>query len=319
MAPPLRHSARRLSRKPSFFLALLCFVSTACGTTGPTGKILFEDPRGTVSLQTISDQSIQASHPINLEPALIARILSGMQVQERERILQELVAGQAPAVPVFSADEIQFLAPRIAKALTTAATGEAVAFLVTSPRQGTGRLEHSVTETTAGSLYAYGLSLYVPLSQYRYVPTQTNHRRLLDTSGLSNYALLFTPTAAQRSDNFHRPTGGTSTDRYLVIDYQLLQQHRPPTGVGVAPAVPLAERVAEPVRDPVPGARMSGTPSPTEALEPRDKEIQTLKDLVIKKELELDSLRKELESTRKQLDSQKQKTTPPSKPKQPVP
>jgi predicted nucleic acid-binding Zn-ribbon protein len=64
---------------------------------------------------------------------------------------------------------------------------------------------------------------------------------------------------------------------------------------------------------------MSGTPSPTENLETRDKEIQTLKDLVIKKELELDSLRKELQSTRKQLDSQKRKATPPSKPQQAAP
>ena len=84
-------------------------------------------------------------------------------------------------------------------------------------------------------------------------------------------------------------------------------------------AAPLAERIAELVRDPVPEARLSGTPSPAETLEARDKEIQTLKDLVIKKELELDSLRKELQSTRKQLDSQKRKTMPQSKPQQAAP
>jgi capsule polysaccharide export protein KpsE/RkpR len=52
----------------------------------------------------------------------------------------------------------------------------------------------------------------------------------------------------------------------------------------------------------------------TEALAQRDAEIRTLKDLVVKKELELDTLRNELESVRKQLDSQKRKITPPSKP-----
>ena len=73
MAPSPQHSARKLSHSRSLLLALLCLVCAACGTTAPTGKILFDDPRGTVSLQTISDRSIQASHPINLDPALLAR------------------------------------------------------------------------------------------------------------------------------------------------------------------------------------------------------------------------------------------------------
>jgi hypothetical protein len=331
MAHSPQHSARGQSHRPSFFLVLLCLVSTACGTTTPTGKILSDDPRGTVSLQAIADQSIQASHPINLEPALVARLLSGMQVQERQRTLQEMLAGSSSAVPVFSTEEIQFLAPRIAKALTTAATGEAVAFLVTSPRQGTGRLEHSVTEVTAGSLYAYGLSLYVTLSQYRYAPTQTNaddlaHRRLPDSSGLSNRTLLFTPSAAQRSDSFHRPTGGPSTDRFLAIDYQLLQ-HASPSAATTVQTVPQMEHVAAPIREPLAGARPSDAPShTTETLAQRDAEIHTLKDLVITKDLELETLRKELQSVRKQLDSQttrqdnqKRKTTPPSKPQQTTP
>lgn len=330
MVPPLQHSARKRSPNPLLFLALLCLLGTACSTTARTGKTLFEDPRGTVSLQTISDQSIQASHPINLEPALIVRVLSGMQVQERQRTLQDLLGGQSSAVPVFSTEEVQFLAPRIAKALTTAATGEAVAFLVTSPRQGTGRLEHPVTETTTGSLYAYGLSLYVTLSQYRYASTQTStddlvHRRLPDSSNLSNRTLLFTPSAAQRSDNFNRPTGGKSTDKFLAIDYQLLQ-HTSPSAATTEQAAPQIERAA-PVRAPLAETSAFEAPAHTaETLAQRDAEIHTLKDLVIKKDLELETLRKELQAIRKQLDSQptrqdgpKRKSTLPSKPQQTAP
>ena len=55
-------------------LALLCVGGTACGTTAQSNKVLFEDPRGTVSLQTISDQSIQASHPITLDPAILTQM-----------------------------------------------------------------------------------------------------------------------------------------------------------------------------------------------------------------------------------------------------
>jgi len=317
----LRSTKMVNSIKLLLLLTLFCLLGTACTTSTQTGKVLSEDPRGTVSLQSMADRSIQASHPIHLEPTLLARVLSGMQVQEQQRGLQDLLAGSASPVPVFSPEEVQFLTPRIAKALTAAGTGEAVLFQVTSPRQGTGRLEHSVTETTAGSLYAYGLSLYVTLSQYRYAPAQpsTNdpaHRRLPDPSGLSNRILLFTPSTAQRSDSFHRPTGGSSSDRFLAIDYQLLQQ-----ASLLAPAseraTPPVEHVAAPTRE-----QLAGTRPPDAQLDSpaqREAEIHTLKDLVIKKDLELEVLRKELQSVRKQLDSQKRKPALPSKPLQTAP
>ena len=241
MAPSPQHSARKLSHSRLLLLALLCVVGTACGTTAQSNKVLFEDPRGTVSLQTISDQSIQTSHPINLKPALIARVLSGMQIQEYLQFYQQTMTGEA-ITPVFLPEEVQFLAPRIAKALTTAATGEAVAFLITSPRPGTGSLVYM--ETTAGSLYAYDQSLYVTLSQYRYDPMLTNMHyaayrpRQLDPSGLRNRILLFTPSAALRSDNVHRPEGGAFTDRFLAIDYQLLQQASPAVATTDASDVP---------------------------------------------------------------------------------
>lgn len=194
-----------------------------------------------------------------------------------------------------------------------------MSFQVTSPRQGTGRLEHSVTETTAGSLYAYGLSLYVTLSQYRYAPGQTHtndpaHRRLPDPSGLSNRTLLFTPSTAQRSDSFHPPAGGSSTDRFLAIDYQLLQHAQAPAPIPEQTA-PQVERTAAPIREPLVAPKPSEAQS--ESLAQREAELRTLKDLVIKKDLELEVLRKELQSLRKQLDSQTAK--PDSQKRKPIP
>jgi hypothetical protein len=242
MAPSPQHSARKLSHSRLLLLALLCVAGTACGTTAQSNKVLFEDPRGTVSLQTISDQAIQASHPIDLEPALIARVLSGMQVQPSPQIYEQTMTGEA-ITPVFLPEEVQFLAPRIAKALTTAATGEAVAFLITSPHPGTGSLVYM--ETTAGSLYAYDRSLYVTLSQYRYDPirahldlTSQALPRRVDVSGLRYRTLLFTPSAALRSDTGHRPEGGAFTDRFLAIDYQLLQHASPAVATTNAPDAP---------------------------------------------------------------------------------
>ena len=82
---------RHLSRTASVVLVLLCLIVTACSTADRNAKILFEDPRGTVSLQSMPDQSIQATHPITLEPILIAQILRGMEVQDQERGLQKLL------------------------------------------------------------------------------------------------------------------------------------------------------------------------------------------------------------------------------------
>ena len=292
--------------KPLLLLALFSVIFTACSTSPRNSRVLFDEAYGTVALRPISNQSIQASHPIHLEPALIARVLSGMRIQEHHRTLQEILAGPSTAVPVFSEEAIKFLAPRVSTALTTAGTGEAVTFRVANPRRDAGRLEQAITETTAGSLYAYGLSLYVTLSQYRYAATQTHmdgqsHRHLPDTSNLANRTLLFIPSAAQRSDDFHPPAEATFSGQFLAIDYQRLQDA--PPSVSFKPA-PLS-------REPLTEIQPSTTPDqPTEISSQRDAEILALKNLVIKKDLELETLRDELRALRKQLDDRNRAITP---------
>jgi hypothetical protein len=257
--------------------------------------------------------------------------LSGVQIQEHQRALQAVLAGSSSPVPVFSAEQIQFLVPLLATALATAATDQSVGFLVATRRPGDSRLEYSTTETTAGSLYAYGSSLYFSLSQFRSAPARTNtesiaHRRLPDASGLSDHALLFTPSFAQRSDNFHRPAAEAFTDKFLAIDYQLLQQVAPSTATPEQ-AVPRPEHTIEPSGQSVPVLPPSQSPlNVRKTLEPRGDEVHTLKDLIIKKDLELDALRQELQSIRRQhddqitrRDSQKRKNKPPSKLQQTTP
>lgn len=304
MVPAPQHVSRRLSYKPSIFLALLCVIGTACSTTAPTGKILFEDPRGTVSLQAMADQSIQATQPITLEPTLIAQVLKGMAVQDQERGIQRLLAGRSSPVPVFSDDQIQFLAPLLAEGLRTAAPTERVAYRVQTTREGS-ILESSITETTAGSLYAYGRQLYVTLSQYRYAPTRANlnvndtayRMSRPDSSGLRDRILLFTSSAALRSNAFDPPTGKESTDRFLAIDYQLLQQ---------VPTAATAEQTA-------PQTGTSLTPGSSVGAGASESQARSTEAL----SQEVEALRKELQSVQQQLGNQptkpdnlKRKTAP---------
>jgi hypothetical protein len=330
MAPSAQHQTGNVPLKPSLFpagdprvtfhasrftvplnsilLALFCIIGTACSTTTPTGKILFEDPRGTVSLQTMSDQSIQATHPISLEPALLAQILHGMAVQDQERGIQRLLAGRSPSAPVFSDEQIQFLAPLLAEGLRTAAPDQRVEYRVQTTHEGSF-LESSITETTAGSLYAYGKQLYVTLSQYRSAPARANlnvndtanRMRGSDSSGLRDRILLFTPSAAQRTDPFDPPAGGKPTDRFLAIDYQLLQQTPPATATTGQTAPQMG---TSPMREsPLGSGTSEAQARTTEALAQ-----------------EVEALRKELQSVQQQLgnqptkpDSPKKKTAPQKK------
>lgn len=309
MAPAPQHSARRLPRKTSIVLILLCLIFAACGTTTLTGKILFEDARGTVSLETMTDQSIQATHPIMLEPTLIAQILRGMEVQDQERGIQKFLLGPPLPVPVFSDDQIQFLAPLLAEGLRTAAPDQRIGYRVQTTHKGSF-LESSTVETTAGSLYAYGRQLYVTLSQYRSVPARANlnlndgayRMNRPDSSGLQDRIVLFTPSAAQRSDGFDPPTREKPTDRFLAIDYQLLQQA--PAAASVGRAAPQMDRTS-PTRESPTGTSASEVSTPsTEALA---QEVEALKK-------EMRSLQQQqLGNQPTKQDSPKRKPTPQQK------
>lgn len=306
-------------------MSLLCLASTACRATPTTSTTFFEDARGSAFLQDVSDRSFQTNHPIRLEPSLLVRILSGILVQERQRALQAILAGPSPAIAVFSAEEIQFLVPLLTKAFVSAQANQLVGFSVTRRRPERSSLESSTIETTMGSLYVHGTSLYFSLSQYRFAPARTNsdslaHRRLPDASGLSEYVLLFTPSFAQGTDTLHQAAQGATTDKILVINYPLLQQ-APPSTTTPIPALPVQESALEPSRPDGPVVQPSTHPVKVlKSTEQRDDEVHTLKDLIVKKDLELDALRQELQSIRRQLDdqrtrqnNQKQKIKPPSK------
>ena len=311
MAHSPQHSARKLSHGCSFLLVLLCLVGTACGITGPTGKIIFDDPRGTVSLQTLSDRSIQANHPINLDPNLLAQLLRGIEIQEQEHGLQKLITSSSAPVPVFSDDQIRFLAPLLAEGLRTATADQRIEYRVNATHKGSA-LESSTTETTAGSLYAYGRQMYVILSQYNYNQMRENmnandmsnryRSRQTDSSGLEDHILLFTPRAAQRSDSFDPPAGWKSTDRFLAVDYQLLQQASPAVATTDQTA-PQMERAAPIHESP---ARTSTSETPSHSTEALAQEVETLRK-------QLESVQKQLDSQTTSQDSKKQKTAPQQK------
>jgi hypothetical protein len=284
MTPSPKYQKGKLSYGRLLLLALPCLASAACSTTAPTGKIIFEDPRGTVSLQTMSDGSIRATHPIRVEPALLVQLLTGLTIRDERLGAHRYVAGfagQLSTNPAFTEDQIQFLAPLLAEGLRKAAPDEQLEYRVQTTYEGS-ILESSTTEVTAGSLYAHGRLLYVILSQYRYNPMRTNLNKAdiayrqqepFDYSGLKYRALRFTTKAALKADAPNPPTMEKSTDRFVAVDYQLLDQ--------TTRAVEAQARS-------------------TEALA---QDVETLKQ-------ELESIKKQLDSQNPGQDNPKQKSAP---------
>src|SRR5262245_27033618 len=289
-----KHQEGKLFSSRLLLLALLCLAGTACSTTAPTGKILFEDPRGSVSLQTFSKPSIQASHPINLEPALLAQLLTGLEIDDggvgahHMKSMQSSVTGTVAISPLFSEDQVQFLAPLLAEGLRRATPNKSIEYRVVTTHEPSNRYQTPITETTTGSLYGHGRQLYVILSQYRYNPMLTNldkndvvfrSQERLDYSGLRWRTLRFTPEAAVRADSPNPPTMEKSTDKFVAIDYQLLDR---------------AWRALATKRNAVPHVGGGG--------EPRAAEAQSRTAEALAREVE--TLKQELESNQEQLGSQ---------------
>jgi hypothetical protein len=327
MAPSLLHStdprftlhASRFTARPiSILLALLCFIYTACGTTGQTGKVLFDDPRGSVSLQAISNRSIQANHPINLEPALLTQLLTGIELHDEGagryhvKGIQSLIVGKADTYPLFSEDQVQFLAPLLAEALRSATANQSVEFRVVTTIEGSNRFQSSTTETTTGSLYAYGRQLYVILTQYNYNPMLANlaigdtiHRSQdpIDYSGLKYRTLRFTPKAAIRSDSPDPPTMEKPTDRFLAVDYQLLQQAWRNLEAKKQAAPQVGGEALEAARAAEAQARAAEAQARNTAdAQARVAEAQARNTAALSQEVE--TLKKQLESIQKQLGNQ---------------
>lgn len=279
----------------------------ACAASPELDLTLNESDRGKVVLERITDRSFQAAHPIKLPAGTVARVLRGVLVRDNQGFLQDIGVRKAEALPAFSEDDVAYLAPLITDGLSRAASDQQVGFTVNqqgapvySQRVGAAvgssepPLRLAPPETTSGSIYAYGRSLYVTLTQYRYRaerPDTINmpNRRIPDRTGLLNHTVMFVPESAKRDDKYR---DALSTDTTLVIDYELLA------------GLPL-DAGREVVNQPPQAA-----PAPAAAQEPPAKVGETNK-----KDPELEALRKELEDIKRQLaDQDTRRQSAPSKP-----
>jgi hypothetical protein len=135
----------------------------------------------------------------------MARVLSGMVIKENRGVLGILVAGKPEAVRAIGDEDVEYLAPLLVEGLTRAASDQQVGFRVVQTR--------TPAESTKGSLYAYGRSLYLTL------PWLIPVSRYGAGGPIRSPTILFIPESAKRPDSYR---DARSTDATLVIDYNLL-------------------------------------------------------------------------------------------------
>ncbi len=336
-------------RSPRPFASLLTALltglfSAGCASAAGPEIIVYDSQHGRVYLEALPDKSLQAAHPITLPATTIAQVLRGVQVVGDKSTVEGLFDGKPKPTRVFTEEEVGFLAPPLVKALTQAGPSQQVGFRVShlvSPiayqeREGAavGSSESPPygpePETTSGSLYVHGLSLHLTLAEYHHRPTRPDainmpNRQIPDRTGLDRLQVLFTPEAAKRPDSF-KQSGffGDSDATTLVIDYQLLAKL--PAAAPAQPAAPSSRPL--PAKDasaakgaaiPAP-AKTLAQPQPAQAEGPASTELQSVKDLLIKKGLEMQELKEELRAIKKQLaeqDAEKQKLKKKKKPASP--
>lgn len=282
--------------------------------------MIYDGIKGAVYLARIEHKSFQATHPIKIEPQLIARVLRGIYVPSDVSTLQAMAGRESHPLRVFSDGDIEdFLAPLIAKALSQAAPDQAVGFRVvnlttTTYTQttggGVGSSEgppgQTVMETTGGLIYAHGLSLHFALTQYRHQPQKPDtiggpNRYYPDQTGVAKRDVAFVPKEALRPESYQQlNVSGDPDVKTFVIDYQAL---------AVLPEPKIAG----------PGTTEAAPPA---AAAPTASELESVKESMAKKDAEVEALKKEMESIKKQLNEQqksaqpKQKSKPAAKPAQ---
>lgn len=295
-----------LPMKPVTARALLAILAlimlNGCAVFSPSRTMLYDTPDGQVLLEQVvsrgstavfrDKQELGASHPIMLDASILARVLEGLSFQNSTRaIATGTTATNADpnTVPLFTEQEIAFLAPRLSEALSRATPSQFVAFRLprashATPR--TGPRTNAAEEQTAGALYAYGRSIHLTITAWP-------RSEALGTADKAAFA--FSPTSALRPDAYRRSAlPFPDTMPSFVVDYRKLPTTpiRTVTAESVTPQTP-------PQPSPAPTA-LATPQAPSQSDGQLQRELQALKDLIIQKDLELERLRQELQQTKQE-------------------
>jgi len=222
-------------------LSGITLALSACAAGPELDVTIHESERGSVYVERFPDRSFHAAHPMRVSTEMMARVLRGVIVENNSGALRKLTAGKSETVRAFKDEEVQYLAPLMAEGLAKAASDQQVGFRVVqfdapvslqpgglafcaSSVRFPGACTSERPLITEGSLYIYGKSLYLTLTDYRHRLEEGETidkagRRTSNPAGLASHTVHFIPESAKRPDSYRT---ARSTDATVVIDYDLL-------------------------------------------------------------------------------------------------
>lgn len=198
------------------------FVTVGCSASPVVSKVVFEDEDHVVRLDVTYRTGMQEhSHPAPLTSMELATVLRAIEVTPQRDLISGYLAPYTSDSPrAFSEEQVQFLAPLLAKGLNHATPLEEVVFYLNQPR------DRNIREITSGSLYLHEQALHFILANYRWATAGRMEAERVKTNpltilGKSRYHVSPGPHgSAQSRQSWLRIF--SQTPQQLIIDYQAL-------------------------------------------------------------------------------------------------
>ena len=244
-------------------LILLLLLGSACSAGDPIDLTIIETNKGGVYLERFSDMSFKASHPVTVGREMMSSILRGLKVDQEPGLFQGFRRVALLPEPVFSEEEVRFLAPLLSEGLANAASDQKVMFRLFSASPSRGN--------QFGTLHAYGTSLYFTL------PSLTLESRYGAGGSAPTKTLIFAIPSSHDARSSQRIS---STDNTIAIDLISITSTQTVTQ---EPGTPSAASEDSTYR------------------ENKNRQLRSLEEQLSQKLMELESLRKELKDIRQQI------------------
>lgn len=267
---------------------LLCagcgaFSDQVLVTDGTDGAVYLQQlsNRGTTMRYSGPLKSFKASHPIDLTPDTLAKTFAGLSIGIHASDDRSTDQGVKPT-PVFSSQQVAFLAQAVATALRRAQPDHQIKFQV-----GSGN------DVTDGTLYVDGPVLHIAFSHYHSPADRRDDK-------LSIYALSFEPRDIQVPSAARQTWMEVESNQPRVaLAHELLAKLPSVTQPAPVPATPTTALSL---------SATAPTPQATDS-------TPAIKTVVEKQAQELEELRAELNAVKKQLADREPKTKSKAKPK----
>jgi len=261
-------------------------LSSCAGAPPPI--LVHEGAYDVVMLEPRSREA-QPRHPVTIEPGVMAAVLHGLYMEQDDRLLQRLLSGRTPPVAVFPDDQSVAVARYLVQALAQATSAQQVSVRFKAPKsQG--------EESTQGVLYCASPYLYFTLQQFddgHSHGSDAKPGRQLPNSGQGSRLVFHGPTneihLAERSSPMSLRINYVELERALSLRAATDEVSKAPlSSLPLTPAAPAFEG----------RPRSPGSP-----------QMSSLNELIVRKDLEIESLREEIRTLRESLERQQSEVT----------